>query len=84
MEQVYSEKDLKELAEFSKDEDWFEANHDLLLSKFKDSFVAIKDQRVIDSDKDIESLLRRLGENAIDTRKIPIRFVTEEKTIHIF
>ena len=59
---------------------WFSNNHENLIDEYQDKFVAIDDERIIDSDKDINELLERLKKNNRYTDSMLITFVQNRNT----
>ncbi len=55
--------------------EWINASLPELRSQYGDRYVAVRDRRVIDSDRDIEALLARLR-RAGDADGVTIEFVT--------
>lgn len=60
---------------------WFESNLDRLKAKYNNRFIAFHDREVIDSDTNVDNLIKRLKENGIDTSNVFIKFVSKIKTI---
>ena len=57
------------LANFQKDHFWVYEHSDDLLGEYKDRWVAVQNQKIIDSDKELEFLCQRLqnsGNNYIE------------------
>lgn len=57
---------------------WFEENYSVLVERFDKKFVAIYNQKVIDSDNDLDKLIGRV-EASFPLEKISIEYVTKEK-----
>ncbi len=57
---------------------WFEENYDALVKKFDKKFIAIYDQKVVDSDPDLDRLISRV-EAKFPLEKVSIEYVTKEK-----
>jgi len=51
---------LKELRGFSEDTDWISEKQTMLRKKFADKYIAVVGRQVIDSDSELEALLRKL------------------------
>lgn len=82
--QVPKEELVNRARSFNEDAVWFEENLDAgenLRRKYPESYIAIREKRVVDSDKDIRKLLTRLsrkyGSNEIGA--IFIEYVTKTK-----
>ncbi len=57
---------------------WFVDNHEMLIDKYKDKFVAIDNDEVIESNSDIHDLLKRLQENKNHSNSTLIQFIRYE------
>jgi len=57
---------------------WFEENYDVLVEKFDRRFVAICDQRVVDSDYDLDELIERVEDN-FPLERVSIEYVSKDK-----
>ena len=58
--------------------EWFEENYDALVERFDGRFVAIYDQRVVDSDFDLEELIERV-ESDLPLEKVSVEYVSKDK-----
>lgn len=72
------------LNDFYLDSKWFFSNMDVLRKKFLDEFVAIKEQDVLDHDKNIKILVERLNSKGENTAFLFIEFVRKKGEILIF
>jgi hypothetical protein len=59
-----------------KDMDWFEANSKEFKKKYNNLFVAFKDKTVLDSDADLDTLLKRLKSRNVEVSSLFIEFVS--------
>lgn len=59
---------------------WFIKNYEQIKADFENKIIAIDDNKVIDSDVDIESLLQRLREKYGDIRQILIKYVKKQES----
>jgi len=57
---------------------WFEGNYCALVEEFDNRFVAICDERVVDSDFDLEKLIERV-EAVFPLERVSIEFVSRDK-----
>ena len=57
---------------------WFEENYDALVEKFDHRFVAVCDQRVVDSDYDLDELIERV-EADFPLERVSIEYVSRDK-----
>lgn len=69
---------LRGIKEFSRDMDWLSKKHEELRKEFADKYIAIMNRRVIDSDPDLQKLLRRLKESGKNPSEIPVEFISKE------
>jgi hypothetical protein len=58
---------------------WFESNLDRLVSEYNNKFIAFHEGNVIDSDPDLDSLMRKLKKKRIDFSSVIIEFVSDVK-----
>ena len=71
---------LESLSTFEKDTSWFFRNKDKLLEDYENEFVAIENARVIDSDKDIDGLIKRLEGSGKNPATTVIKYVKKLKS----
>ena len=57
---------------------WFEKHYDDLVEKFDGEFVAVYKQRVIDHDKEMRALMKRI-ESRYPPDRVFVEFVSREK-----
>ena len=69
-----SNKAVYSLQDFEKDHLWSQGQRRKLLSTYKNKWVAIRNQKVIDSDKDLKSLRSRVK----DPGNTFVEYVTDE------
>jgi len=58
---------------------WFESNINKLISKYNNKFIAFHNKKVIESDSDLDNLMKKL--KGVDTSNILIKFVSKIKSI---
>ena len=61
-----------------KNRKWFEGSYATLVDKYDREFVAVYEERVVDSDKDLDSLVRRVTAKH-PSEMVLIEYVTKEK-----
>lgn len=61
---------------------WFKANYEQIKSQYKGQHVAIKDQEIIDSDKDVMVLFQRL-KGKYDTSSLVVEYINEHKAEYV-
>jgi hypothetical protein len=76
----FTEADSDNLRKFKKESELFHINYTRLKSKYKGQFVAIKHNKVIDHDKDLDSLTKRLGKLVTS---LLVEYIPEKKAIYI-
>lgn len=57
---------------------WFEENYHALVEKFDGMFVAVHNQNVVDSDRDLDRLIERV-EAGFPLERVSIEYVSKEK-----
>lgn len=60
---------------------WFNSKLNWLISKYNNQFIAFRNEEVIDSDPNLEKLLKRLKLKNIDISNVFIEFVSRIKSI---
>lgn len=63
------------------DLEWFDANLNLLITKFNEKFVAFRNKQVLESDQDLNRLMEKLKESDVDTSNVFVKFVSKVKYI---
>jgi len=71
---------LEGLKDFSRDMDWIYENQDQLRKEYPNKYVAVMNLKVIDSDPDLQNLIRKLKEKGKNPGEIPIEYISEEPT----
>ena len=69
---------LLRLKKFSEDVDWISKKQAMLRKKFAGKYVAVAGCQVIDSDPELDTLLRKLKERGEDPGQIAIEFISLE------
>jgi hypothetical protein len=59
---------------------WFLDNRDMLINDFSNKFVAIEDRMIIDSDDNLDELLKRLENNERYSGSTMIQLITRGNT----
>ncbi len=54
-----------------------------LRKKYPGQYITVKEGKIVDSDKDLETLLRRLEEKGIDPSKTAIDYISEKPELLI-
>jgi len=57
---------------------WFEDHYEELVKKFDGEFVAVHEQRVVDHDRDVSALMKRI-EAKYSADRVFVDFVSSEK-----
>ncbi len=66
------------LTDFNKDFQWFLRSREELLLKYEDKRVAIYTKKVLDSDENLTSLIRRLKAKCLQPEQLLIQFLPKE------
>jgi len=64
--------------EHDKNWSWFEKHYNELVEKFDGEFVAVYEQKVVDHDKELNALMKRI-ESRYSADRIFVDFVSSEK-----
>jgi len=64
--------------EYDKNWSWFMKHYEELVEKFDGEFVAIYQQRVVDHDKNLRSLMKRIRKK-YPLSRVLVEFVSKEK-----
>ena len=64
--------------EHDKNWSWFEEHYDKLVEKFDGEFVAVHEQRVVDHDRELSVLMKRI-EARYPADRVFVDFVSSEK-----
>jgi len=70
--------DLKQMNEFERNQKWFIDNFSVILKEYRDKFVAVWNQRVIEADADLERLSRRVKDKTKSAKGVYVRYVSEK------
>jgi len=66
------------LTDFNKDFQWFLRSREELLPKYEDKWVAIYGKKVLDSDENLTTLVKRLKAKGLQPEQILIQFLPKE------
>ena len=83
MRELVLSEEIKKLKKFDSDLAWFQAHYAQIKKTHKGEFVAIKNQRIIDSDKDSEELIKRLKRKYGDISALAVEFVSDKNFEYI-
>lgn len=64
--------------EHDKNWSWFEKHYDELVKKFDGEFVAVHEKKVVDHDKELSALMKRI-ESKYPADRVFVDFVSSEK-----
>ena len=67
-------KEVQELQDLRKDSEFLRKKYDRLKTDFENQYVAIKNQRVIDHNSDIEKLIKSIKDKKLDPASTLIEF----------
>ena len=63
------------------DMDWFDKNLSRLKKDFNNSFIAVQNKSILDSDKNLDVLMSKLHSKNVDMSTVFIEFVSNVKSI---
>lgn len=66
------------IKEFEKNQKWFLENFEGLVTRYKDKFVAVWNQEIIDDDFDLVILAERVQRKTMGAKGIYIEFVSDK------
>ena len=66
------------LTDFNKDFQWFLRSREELLLKYEDKWVAIHSKKVLDTDENLTTLVKRLKAKGLQPEQILIQFLSKE------
>ncbi|MDI6655786.1 MAG: DUF5678 domain-containing protein [Candidatus Hydrothermarchaeota archaeon] len=69
---------LEHIDEFEKNQKWFRENFNKILKQYKEEFVAIFKERIIDHDKDLERLAGRVKAETKGAKGAYIEYVSDK------
>jgi hypothetical protein len=83
-ELVYDEATRK-LRQIHKDREWFNDNYAQLKDKYNEEYIAVKNEDVIDSDKNLVNLLKRITQKyEKNHRSVIIECMSDHKNMYVF
>ena len=77
-EREKNEQILKRIVDFSRNMDWISENQEKLRKKYPNKYIAVMSLKVIDSDSDLQSLIRKLKEKGKNPGDVPIEFMSKK------
>jgi hypothetical protein len=66
------------LSDFNQDFQWFLRSREELLPKYQDKWVAIYGKKVLDSDENLTTLVKKLKAKGLQPEQILIQFLPKE------
>lgn len=66
------------LTDFNADFQWLLRSREELLLKYEDKWVAIYDKKVLDSDENLTTLVKRLKDKGFQPEQILVQFLSKE------
>lgn len=75
---------IQDLQRIEKDSQWFAENTKSIQKKFEEEFIAIKDGKVIEDDKNFNKLLNKLKERGEDPSEIMIKFIHSKSKVILY
>jgi len=83
MPKLIYNKELEKLKQFKKDVEWFQNNYTKLKKSYKNQYAAIKDETLLDHDKDLNLLINRLKTKYEDTNSIVVEYINGKKEVYV-
>ncbi|MEW5694001.1 MAG: DUF5678 domain-containing protein [Candidatus Hydrogenedentota bacterium] len=69
---------IKHLEEFQKNQKWYWAHLEEILKDYRDMFVAVAGELVIDSDEDIAKLRDKVESKGVDISSVYVEYATDK------
>lgn len=66
------------IKEFEKNQKWFTQNFDVILKKYRDKFVAIWNQKVIEADTDLKLLSVKVRKKTTNAKGVYVGYVSDK------
>ena len=83
-ELVYDNKAIQKLERVGRDREWLNQNYDKIKEQFNEMYVAIKDQEIVDHDRNLNCLLVRItSKYAKNSRSVVIEHMTDERPVYV-
>ena len=60
---------------------WLDAHFEELLKDYEGRYIAVKSQKIVDTDRDFEKLLQKVQKHGIDAGETLIYFMTKSRMI---
>lgn len=79
MSQMLLAQELRKLRRFDEDVEWFQKNYAQLKRRYRGEYVAVKNQEIVDHDKDAKTLLKRLRKKFGDLGSLVVEYISERK-----
>jgi hypothetical protein len=69
---------LKHISEFERNQKWLRENFEKLLKKYREQFVAVFGERIIDHDENLETLVKRVKAKTKGAKGIYIGYISDK------
>jgi regulator of sigma D len=69
----------EELEQFEKDTEWLHSNYNELIQKHNQEYVVIKNQNVIEHDRNLDGLKQKLKERKMALSNVLIEFIRDKR-----
>ena len=66
------------MEEFERNQKWFIENFKRILEEYREKFVAVWNQRIIDADTDLEKLSKKVKEKTKSAKGVYVEYVSEK------
>ncbi len=71
--------DVQSIISYEKDIKWLNDHKEELRKDYKNKFVAIKGNKILDSGADVDDLIKKLKNKGIDPSFVLVEFITEKE-----
>ncbi|MBI2578142.1 MAG: hypothetical protein HYW26_00365 [Candidatus Aenigmarchaeota archaeon] len=75
---------LESLKAFEKDFLWLTENKEAVRKEYKNEYVAVKDGKVIETDKKLDKLIKKLKKRGENPAELVIKFIPEKDFVVIW
>ena len=75
--------EIRKLRKFDEDLEWFQRNYEKLKKEYKGEYVAVKNRKIIDHDKDARMLLGRLKQKYNNISSLVVEYISEHKVEYV-
>jgi hypothetical protein len=77
------EQELQMITKMENNVQWFNLHYTNIREKYENKFIAIKDDRIISEDENIENLIKNIEKQGEDPGLVLIKFIPKKGTVLI-